>query len=895
MIAAILAPVALAPGTRLGPYQIEGPLGAGGMGEVYLARDTRLERTVAIKVLPPHLAESPELLQRFEREARAASSLNHPNICTLFDVGREGGLHYLVMEHLQGETLARRIERGAVPVEEALTIAIQIADALDRAHRQGLVHRDLKPANVMLTRSGAKLLDFGLAKLAGPGVTDLTSAPTQASPLTAHGAIVGTFQYIAPEQLEGAPADARSDIFSFGATLYEMITGRRAFEGKTQASLAAAVLKETPRPISAIQPSTPPALERLVATCLAKDPEERRRTMHDVLLELRWIAKGSAAGERIDRDAPAVTVRRSREPLAWTIAAIAILAAAAALFLPRSDRASERTARTRLHAEISPPEGIAFDYRHGPMALSPDGTRVAFVGRDAAGERSLFVRALDEPEAAKLAGTVNADFPFWSPDGKSIGFFAAGRLLRIDADRGTPDVLAETGDGAGGAWGANGVILFASRTYRGIQRIAESGGKPETLTQPGPDDFGHRWPAWLPDGQHFLFSVRRGGGVNAVLIGSLDGAEPEQFIDVFTNAVFVPPDRILFWRDGALRIQPFDPRRRVLAGQPVAVAPGVRFAVELGAALYAATPDMLAYYTGGEETTQSRLVLRNRQGSEVGAVGVPGNYYSPRFSPDGRRVAVDNSGTDNNGDIWVYELARPGGTRLTFDAVDESDPVWSPTGDRIAFFSTQGGGSDVLGIRVSGSAKPEKLLATPAREGVWDWSPDGQHLAIESRLSNRDQRDLLILSLADGTTRPFADSPFEESHAKFSPDGRWLAFTSDETGRDEVYVRPFPQGEGKWRVSVAGGTTPRWRGDGRELFYGASDGKLMALPVTTSGSTFEPGSPQPLFATRLRFEDGGHYDVAPDGATFVFNEWVEERDPRPMSIVLGWNAEQATR
>ncbi len=885
--------MALAPGTRLGPYQIEGPLGAGGMGEVYLARDTRLERTVAIKVLPPHLADSPELLQRFEREARAASSLNHPHICTVFDVGQQSGLHYLVMEHLQGETLASRIERGAVPVDEALAIATQVADALDRAHRQGLVHRDLKPANVMLTRSGSKLLDFGLAKLAGPGVTDLTSAPTQASPLTAHGAIVGTFQYIAPEQLEGAPADARSDIFSFGATLYEMITGRRAFEGKTQASLAAAVLKETPRPISAIAPGTPPALERLIATCLAKDPDERRQTMRDVLIELRWIAKGAPQTEAVEAGVP--RARRSRERLAWTVAAIAILAALAALVLPRTDRTAPRAARTRFHAQLSPPEGISFEYRHGPMSLSPDGTRVAFVGRDATGERSLFVRAFDAPAAAKLAGTVGAGFPFWSPDGRSIGFFAAGKLRRIGADGGAPDVLAETTAGGGGAWGANGVILFASRNDQGIQRIAESGGKPELVTRFGPDDFAHRWPMWLPDGQRFLFSARRGRGGNAVMVGALDGAEPKPFLDVYSNTMFIAPDRLLFWRDAALRVQPFDPARVAIVGQPAPIAPGVRFAVDFGAALYSATPDVLAYYTGGDETTQSRLVLRNRQGEEVGTVGVPGNYYSPRFSPDSRRVAVDNSGLENNGDIWVYDLTRPGGTRLTFDPADESDPVWSPTGDRIAFFSTQGGGSDVLGVRLSGTAKPEMLLGTPALESVWDWSSDGRYLAIESRSSGREQRDLLILSLSDGTTRPFADSPFEELLAKFSPDARWLAYTSDETGRNEVYVRPFPEGEGKWQISVAGGTTPCWRADGRELFYQASDGRLMAVPVAASGSSFEPGTPVSLFMTRLRFESGGHYDVARDGATFVLNEWVEEQAPRPMSLVLGWNAAQAAR
>jgi len=890
-------------GTRLGPYEILAPLGAGGMGEVYRAKDMRLDRIVAVKVLPSHLSDNPDRRQRFEREARAVSSLNHPHICALYDVGQQdsahGIVHYLVMEHLQGETLAGRLQRGALPAEEALPFALQIADALDKAHRQGVIHRDLKPGNIMLTKAGAKLLDFGLAKTGEggrAGSAGLTAAPTATSPLTAEGAIVGTFQYMAPEQLEGEEADARSDIFSFGVVLYEAISGRKAFEGKTQASLAAAILKESPRPLAETQALTPPALERLVSTCLVKDPDERRQSMHDILLELRWIAAGgrSGAGEAAVSPPPAGG-RRLRETIAWAAVAAGVLAAASAIFLPGLRTPARQPAR--FHAAMPPPEGSFFDYFHGPMALSPDGGRIVFVARDAEGERQLWLRAFDEPSARPLQGTGDAASPFWSPDGRSIGFFAEGNLKRIETAGGPPDVLCEADGRDGGTWSPEGVILFSRPPNSVIHRIPASGGKPEPVTtfDPTAGDFGHRSPWFLPDGRHFLYSARRGvGGANPLLVASLDGGKPKLLLEISSNAIYSPTGHLLYWRDGAVRAQPFDPERLEITGEPVAVAPGAHFEVDSGTAFFSASQNgTLAYHLGGSATTQTRLVLRDRRGAEVGTAGPPGNFYSPRFSRDGRRIAVDNSGIENNGDIWIYDPARPVTTRLTFDAADESSPVWSPAGDRVAFFTHKAGNRDLHIRPLSGPGGEEILLATDASEVPLDWSWDGQWIAFERAESSGSwQRDIWILSLADRQARSFQATPFQEDAAQFSPDGRWLAYDSDESGRHEVYVRPFPAGEGVWQISVDGGIVPRWRADGREMFYLAADGRLMSVPLAPGKDGVGAGAPVALFPANMRFGYGRHYDAAPDGQRFVINTWIVDAGSQPMSLMLNWAATQ---
>jgi serine/threonine protein kinase len=517
----------LAAGSRLGPYEILSAIGAGGMGEVYKARDTRLERTVAVKVLPEHLTANEDLRQRFEREAKTISQISHPHICALYDVGREGDRDYLVMEYLEGETLAARLDKGALPAEQLLRYGIEIADALDKAHRLGIVHRDLKPGNVMLTKSGVKLLDFGLAKAVQPAasVSALTSMPTETPALTAEGTILGTFQYMAPEQLEARDTDARTDIFAFGAVVYEMATGQKAFSGRSRASLIGAILKDEPPPISAVQPMTPPALDRVVKTCLAKDPEDRWQTARDVVLELGWIAEGSQAGTT----PPAVAARRSRERVAWILSALLAIALALTLVLPYLGRARTSSEGRAVRLSVLPPEKGRF--MPGTIALSPDGTRLAFVAADADGRSLLWIRSLDALEARALPGTERAYAPFWSPDGRFLAFFAEGKLKRVEASGGPPQILSNlTGTlsagtvGRGGTWNREGVILFAPNPGGPLVRIADTGGAPAPVTKldVSRQENSHRWPVFLPDGRRFLYFARSRLKENhAIFVGSL--------------------------------------------------------------------------------------------------------------------------------------------------------------------------------------------------------------------------------------------------------------------------------------------------------------------------------------------------------------------------------------
>ncbi len=876
-------------GRQLGPYEIIAPLGAGGMGEVYKARDTRLDRTVAIKVLPAHLSSQPDLRQRFEREARAASSLNHPHICTLHDIGNHEGIDYLVLEYLEGETLAQRLERGPLPVDEALRTAVQIADALDKAHRQGLLHRDLKPGNIMLTRTGAKLLDFGLAKsnAAAGAASPMTAAPTMTSPLTAEGAIVGTFQYMAPEQLEGVEASARSDLFAFGVVLYEMFSGRRPFEGKTQASLVAAILKEDAPSIVTLQPLLPPGLDRLIRSCLEKDPEDRRQSMHDVLLELRWIGEGRS---KPDIPATARAGRGGRERLAWMIAGVGLLAAVSLLVLQMVQPWAERP--RRVHAALLPPADAAFDYQGGPMVVAPNGRMIAFVARGKGGGRALWLRDLERAEGRVLPGTEDASMPFWSPDSRSIAFFAQGKLKRVSASGGAPDTICDAPGGRGGTWNREGVILFNPDWRSGLDRVSAAGGKPTPVTRLKPGEFVHRYPAFLPDGEHFLFSVRSGASAaNALMVSSIEGAEPKLLIGINSNAIFVAPGFILYWRDDALRAQPFDPDRLELTGEPVVVGHGIRFEPDDGAALFSASGNgLVVYYGGGNATDKSRLVLRGRDGMELGTVGPPGNYYDPRLSPDGRRVAVDNSGVENNGDLWIYDLARPTATRLTFDPGDESCPIWSHIDDRLAICSMVGGDASIQLLDLTGRTKQELLLGTEALEQPSDWSRDGEWMVYTRRESvAASQTDIWILSLADGKTRPFVDSPFEEEHGQISPDGRWIAYSLDESGWPEVYVQPFPDGGRQWQVSTDGGAAPRWRGDGGELYYVAPDDRVMAVAMAT-GPGLQAGTPAALFRSRIRFSLNNQFDVTADGQRFLINEVLVDSSREPMSLILNWNS-----
>ncbi len=912
----------LQPGRRLGPYEILAALGAGGMGEVYKARDTRLDRIVAIKVLPEDLSQRPDRRERFEREARAVSAFSHPHICTLHDIGRQDGVDFLVMEHLEGETLAERLARGALPLGQALRCAIEVASALDAAHRHGVTHRDLKPGNVMLTKSGTKLLDFGLAKLretgSGPGETRspsgspgggggtaaLSGMPTRNQPLTAEGTLLGTLQYMAPEQLEGQEADARTDIFAFGVVLYEMVTGRKAFEGKSQASLIAAIIGREPAPVSALQPLTPPALERLVKRCLAKDPDDRWQSARDLGAELQWIAgsspeggAGIAAASGAGAGTPAASRARPlwRERLAWGVAVLALVALAAALAWLTPLLQSPEVPTGPVVVSVLLPEKVTLDSNAGPVAISPDGRRLAFVARTAEDKNYIWVRPMDRPMATLLAGTEGAVCPFWSPDSRFIGFFAEGKLKKIDASGGPAETLCSTlVPVVGGTWSRQGQILFAAGYSQPVLSVPAAGGTPAPVTaiDTGRGVTGHSWPSFLPDGLHFLYLAGTGTSaqMNAVYLASLDNQDPKPLLPSPSNALYAPPGRLLTWRDGALRAQQFDPATSKVTGEGVVLASDVPFNPGLSSGLFSVSETGVLAYPAAAGSGLHRLLWLDRVGKPIGSVGAPGNYYSPRLSHDGRRVAVDMSDQQNNGDIWIHELTRSVASRFTFDPANESAPIWSPVDDRIAFFSNKGGGQELYQKIATGTATEEPLLGSSVGlELPTDWSADGRVLAFDLRQPDGGS-DIWVLSIPDQKATPFLAAPFHEAGGNFSPDGKWMVYISDESGRDEVYVQPYPGPGGKWQVSTDGGTWPAWRRDGREIYYVAPGDRLMAAEVTTS-PRFETGTPKLLFQAHFKVVSNiRQYDVSSDGRRFLVNTPVEGEGATSITLILNWAA-----
>ena len=897
----------IAAGTRLGPYEILAPVGAGGMGEVYRARDTRLERTVAIKVLPARLSDSPELQQRFEREARAISSLNHPHICSLYDVGQQDGISFLVMEYLEGETLATRLEKGPLPLSDALKYAVQIADALDKAHRQGVVHRDFKPGNIMLTPQGAaKLMDFGLAKLmiAPASITSMTASAEATSPITTKGTIVGTFHFMSPEQVEGKEVDARSDLFAFGAVLYEMISGRRAFQGKSQLSVASAILEKEPEPVTTLQPMTPPALDRTIRKCLAKDPEDRWQTARDLQLELKWIAEvGSQAGV----PAPVVARRKSRERL-WMGAAAVLLVATLGLMaaVVRFQRAVSDVRPLRTF--VLPPEGAAFGAfggAGGPVVVSPDGRNLAFAATNSDGKRMLYVRSLESLTAQPLSGTEDASFPFWSPDSRSLGFFAQNRLKKIEVAGGPPLTLCDASGGSGGrggTWNRDGVIVFAPSSTSGLSRVTAAGGAPTPLTKL--DAVGrigtHRWPHFLPDGDHFLYVARSAGiggssvegGSEGIYVSSLDGKENKLLVRMASSMAYAS-GHLLFVREGTLMVQPFDTQRLEITGDAYPIAEQVQFDLGFSLAAFSVSEDgVLAYHAGGSLLNYSKLHWFDRSGKELGVLGDPVVYYELRISPDGQKVAVDLfDPASRNIDIWIYEVARGLRTRFTFDSAFDRWPVWSPDGTRIAFNSIRKGQYDLYGKPSSGAGTEELLLTTGLNLQPKDWSPDGRFLLYDSIGDPKTGTDLWVLPMS-GDRKPvaFLQTPFNESDGHFSPDGKWVAYVSNESGGEQVYVAPFPGPGGKWQISTAGGSRPSWRRDGSEIIYLAPDDKLMATEVSAKGSNFEVGAVKQLFQTKPQ-RPGTVYDAARDAQRFLVNTSSAQKSTTPVTLVVHWTAD----
>lgn len=849
------------------------------MGEVWRARDTRLERSVAIKVLPREFADNAQLQLRFEREAKTISQLNHPHICTLFDVGHENGLHYLVMEYIEGETLAERLVKGPLPVEQVLRYGIEIAGALERAHRAGVTHRDLKPGNVMLTKNGAKLLDFGLAKESEQGaIKELTSLHTERRALTEEGTIVGTFQYMAPEQLEGQPVDHRADIFALGAVLYEMATGRRAFQGKSKASLIASILATDPPPISSVQPLTPAALERVIVTCLDKDPDERFQSAHDVRLELQWVAQhGDAAVE----SSGIVKPRRAFVP--WGVAALLALALAAAGVRLAQFRAALRNARP-VRTSIVPPEGtaFAFDGATAPPEISPDGTRIVF-GATKGASRTLWLRSLESPVARELAGTEGGTFPFWSPDGRFIGFFGDNKLKKLEVGSGAVVTICDAIDARGGSWNRSGTILFGLR-YSPLFRVGASGGTPVEVTafDIAQRDSSHRWPRFLPDGRHFFFLASPTGGedpATSICVGSLDMKMRKPVVQASSQPLYFD-GHLLFVRDGILIAQQFDEKRLEVVGEPVAlsvqqIAGNANFARRMVS--IAANGTLL--YQSGETIRDSQLAWTDRTGKVLATVGDPQPYGAVRIAPDGHAVvAVIRSGVSQN--LWLFDN-RGVKSRLTFGR--EAAPVWSPDGKRIAYTSRpKDFGELYVHDLTSGSDEP--LFVTKADKTTTSWSSDGQILFYTEVSRAGSGGDIWYLTLADRKPHLYLRTPFPETSAQISPDGKWVVYQGNETGRAEIYIAPFPPTGAKWQVSNGGAVQPRWKRDGKELFYVTLDNPtLVAVPVRL-GVTPEIGQPASLFPLRLT-SLGIPYDVAPDGR-FLFNGRIGEAPPpQPITLV----------
>ena len=885
--------MALTSGTKLGPYQIQSPLGAGGMGEVWKARDTRLERTVAIKVLPPALASSPDVRARFEREAKAISTLQHPHICTLYDIGSQDGIDFLVMEHLEGETLAERLKRGPLPLDQALKTGIEIADALDKAHRAGIVHRDLKPGNIMLTKAGAKLMDFGLAKPAAMGAASSAgrvrpSTPTMslappvspASPLTQQGTIVGTLQYMAPEQLEGREADARSDIFAFGATLYEMLTGQRAFQGASQASLITAIMSADPAPASSAQPLATPALDRVVRRCLAKDPDDRWQSARDLWQELVWSQEDGT-------EAPAVAGagRKPRAHMAWALAGVfALTAMVLAVLLLRQETPVPRPVRFTVNA----PEGTLVG---GRPAISPDGENILFQATGGQLQQiQIYLLNLATGSARPLAGAEGAYGPYWSFDSRSFMVLRDGVLTRMDVNGGQPQSL-QLPFVPGyfySSWGPQGIVAAGGGMLRWFQ---PDGTGVRQLRAPSPKEPGGLVvPSLIPGSQWAMYNGLAVAGItdspSSVHLMTIDGKTDRTLFTADSPAVYGAPGYILYLRGSALMARPFDPKAGELRGDAVPVVEGIE--------AFSVSDKGVLVYRPGSGAADAHLVWFDRAGKNLGTVGSAADYSGPALSPDGSRLAVAIRDAAAQGrDIWVFDLARGTATKLTFDPKDDFNPVWSPDGSRIAFSSDRRGARNLYIKSASGTGDEELLLESDRNKNAEDWSRDGRWLVYNEAAPGAGN-DIWTLSLDTRQPRPFLQTRFNEDEASFSPDGKWMAYRSAESGRSEVYVQPFtesaPASRGKWVVSSAGGLDPQWRGDGKEMFYTSlqTPPQIMAVDIEARNGAIVAGIPHPLFQTRLPARGRNNWVVTRDGKKFLAVVPVEQKPATTLNVILNW-------
>jgi serine/threonine protein kinase len=897
--------MALASGKRLGPYEILEAIGAGGMGVVYRAGDSRLGRDVAIKVLSDAFAHDAERMVRFQREAKLLAALNHRSIASIYGIEDTDGTRALVMEYVDGPTLADRILSGPIPVDEALAIARQIADALEYAHEHGIVHRDLKPANVKVTPGDdVKILDFGLAKAVQAEASDtnnIGNSPTISQAATQAGVLLGTAAYMSPEQAKGKPVDRRADVWAFGCVLYEMLTAKPAFRGDTVTETLAAILKNEPD-WSLLPTATPIRARVLLQRCLQKDPKQRLRDIGDARISLDEVLTGAPdpalAGTVLDPSA------RWRRALPWAVAALLFATSAWLAFFHFRKKPDVPAAEARFQVPV--PDKLSFHWYDLP-AVSPDGKRIAFTASvDVPGNSSLFIRPLSAETATEVPIPTGAVWPFWSPDGQQIAFFSRGAgfpLQRVDISGGSPVTICPfTSIGAGGTWSRDGVILFSQQPDL-LYKVNAAGGEAKPLRSPAEGETAQRWPQFLPDGKHYLYlSMSSRPDQQGIYAGSLDSNERKFIVDTNAQAFYVEPGQLLFMRGNVLMAQPFDVRNLKLQGEPRQVADSIE-RIDLSApfpgAIFAASPSGVLVWRRGTLSPESVLQWVDRSGRKLGAVGEPADYSNPALSPDNRRLAIGiRDPQTNTRDIWIFDLLRGTKTPMTRGPADNLDSIWSPDGTRIAFSSTRAGQRDIYQTPADGSGSAELLLGGKGGpKNVEDWSLDGQYLVYNYPTGSRFGVGLYVLPLAgDRTPVPFVNTELNAQQGQFSPNGRWLAYRSLESGKSEVYVRGITpdslRPRGRWQISSAGGEIPRWRRDSKELFY-HSGTTFYAVDVKTDGPTFEVGIPRLLFdAATVNSNTPGRapFVVSSDGQRFLILAPREKLDGEPLQVVVNWHA-----
>lgn len=872
--------MALPQGARLGHFEIVSLLGVGGMGEVYRARDTRLDRSVALKVLSTRISANPSMKQRFDREARSISRLSHPNICALYDVGHQEETDFLVMEYLEGETLASRLAKGPLPIKDVLRYSLEIAEALDTAHRQNIVHRDLKPSNIMLMKTGAKLLDFGLAKLQeqdSEGSIEWLSA-TKSRELTAEGTIIGTVQYMSPEQLEGNAIDARTDIFSLGTVIYEMATGRKAFTGKTVPSLITAILKSEPDPMSAVQPLSPESLDRVVQVCLEKNPADRWQTAHDLAVQLRWITEGttsSAAARKMKR-----TKRRALVP--WMLTAllflfVLILAIGNYRLIQKPPQQKEEVKKL----SVLVPENTTIEW----LAVSPDGRQIAFVVSGPERGSSLWLRSLDSLQSTQMPDTDDASCPFWSPDSKFIAFFAEDKLKKIAVAGGSPTTLCDAAKGHGGSWNQSGVILFSAGA---IYRVNSGGGErlPVTILDGDNLEDAHRWPCFLPDGRHFIYYIR--GEKSGTYLSSLDSKQKERILSILSRAEYAASGYLLYIQptgtnDGNLMAVKFDTDHFKVTGEPVTLAEKVAQRNEVGpggASFSVSTSDALIYAT--PPPFYGQWLWFDRKGKPLSLKGLPDGFGLPVFSPDGKKLAI------TNGAVYIQDLITGASSRFSFEQYAEYPFGWSPDGQTFGYIADAKSGTTICIKRSDGAGKPEVLFFKPYPGLIFlgNWSADGRYISFTYR-DPKTNLNVWVLPLF-GDRKPIQVTKDGGFDGQFSPDGKYIAYESGD-----IYVRAFPpEAGGIWQITNDGGDYPMWRSDGKELFFETGN-KIMEVPVETE-PTFHAGTPAILFERHppsgTLWNADHPYAVTPDGQRFLVNTAKEQMPQSSISVILNWQS-----